>query len=92
MKWSLLAVCSLAWLTFQSLKWGRHVSPKRRFSLSGLRGVMSQNKELFITAAVRNPKHLSGFCWPNAGFFNVKGDGTYSYHCAFKINIMEVAV
>jgi hypothetical protein len=53
---------------------------------------MSQNMEIFISAAVRNPEHISWLCWPNAEFFNIKGEGTYSYHCAFKINIIEVAV
>jgi hypothetical protein len=53
---------------------------------------MYQNIELFITAAVRNPEHINGLCWPDTEFFNIKGDGTYSYHCAFKIKIMEVAV
>jgi hypothetical protein len=33
--------------------WNRHVSPKRRSTLNGVHGVISQKMELFITTAVR---------------------------------------
>jgi hypothetical protein len=34
-------------------RWRRHIPPKRRFTLNGLHGVISQKIELFITTAVR---------------------------------------
>jgi hypothetical protein len=50
----------LAWLILRPWGWTRRVSPKRRLTFNGLRGVIPQTTEFFISTAVRasNPTEL----------------------------------
>jgi hypothetical protein len=43
-------VCFHACLTFQTWRWGRHVSSKRRLIFIGLQGIISHKTELFLVA------------------------------------------
>jgi hypothetical protein len=55
----LLSRWFLAELILSTLKMGRYVPPKRRLTLNGLHGVISQKIALFITTAVRTSNRLT---------------------------------
>jgi hypothetical protein len=68
-----LAICfmSVSILAYSStLRWRWHVPPKRRLTFNGVRGVMSQKIEVFITTAVKTSNLTSAnvdygirVCW-----------------------------
>jgi hypothetical protein len=51
-------------LILRSRRWRRHIPPKRGLTFSGLHGVISQKKGLFIITAIGNsnlPKAFAGY-------------------------------
>jgi hypothetical protein len=59
---------SRARLIIQPWKWRRYIPPKRRLTLNGLHGVISQKMVLFITTAVRT-SNLLRLIINNSDFF-----------------------
>jgi hypothetical protein len=60
-------------LIFRPWRWRRYVPPKRRLTLNGLHGVISEKIVLFITTAVRTSNPTKILCFINVSVYTIRG-------------------